>query len=144
MRLASMLNDVFVSLFKRPFTERYPYVTRPAPERMRGRLEWDASKCTGCLLCVKDCPADAIDVKIIDRAAKRFTFKYRTDRCIYCAQCVESCRPGALSMSRENWHLAATSKEPFYVVYGEKEPAAADAKAGTTAGSTADAAAAKA
>ena len=38
-----MLTDVFVSLFKRPFTERYPYVVRPAPPRLRGKLLWDES-----------------------------------------------------------------------------------------------------
>jgi len=40
MKIASMLNDVFVSLFKRPFTELYPYAVHPAPARLRGKLLW--------------------------------------------------------------------------------------------------------
>jgi formate hydrogenlyase subunit 6/NADH:ubiquinone oxidoreductase subunit I len=120
MRIGSMFNDVFLSLFKRPFTERYPFVVRPVPERTRGRLAYEMSKCTGCMLCVRDCPADAISVTVVDRAAKKFVFRYRTDRCIYCAQCVASCKPQALSMSRDDWHLAATDKGPFTVVYGEE------------------------
>ena len=117
MRIGSMLSDIMRSLVRRPFTERYPFVVRPAPERTRGRLEWDAEKCTGCMLCVKDCPADAIQVTVIDRAAKKFIFRYRTDRCVYCGQCVVSCKPGALSMSAEHWHLSSTTKESFSVVY---------------------------
>jgi len=119
MRIGSMLGDIMRSLVRRPFTERYPFVTRPAPERTRGRLEWDAGKCTGCMLCVKDCPADAIRVTVVDRAARRFTFAYRTDRCVYCGQCVVSCKPGALSMSSAQWHLSSTRKEDFSLFYGD-------------------------
>jgi formate hydrogenlyase subunit 6/NADH:ubiquinone oxidoreductase subunit I len=117
MKIASMLNDVFASLFKRPFTERYPYVVRPAPARLRGKLLWDESKCDGCNLCVRDCPAGAIKVEVIDRAAKKFAYHYRVDRCIYCAQCVVSCKEGALSMSSTLYHLASTDKRTFTEVY---------------------------
>lgn len=116
-----MLGDVARSLVRRPFTERYPFVVRPAPERTRGRLEWDEALCTGCVLCVKDCPADAIQITVVDRAAKKFIFRYRTDRCVYCGQCVVSCRPKALLMSPVHWHLASTTKESFAVAYGENQ-----------------------
>ncbi len=117
MKIASMLNDVLRSTFKRPFTELYPYRTRPAPARLRGKLLWDESKCDGCKLCVRDCPARAIEVEVIDRAAKRFAFHYRVDRCIYCSQCVVSCKEGALSMSSTEYHLASTDKKKFREVY---------------------------
>jgi formate hydrogenlyase subunit 6/NADH:ubiquinone oxidoreductase subunit I len=120
-RIGSMIGDVARSLFKRPFTERYPFVARQAPERARGKLLWEMSKCTGCMACVRDCPADAIQVTIVDRAAKKFVFHYRTDRCIYCAQCVSSCRTHALAMSRDEWHLSSTNRGPFTVVYGATE-----------------------
>jgi len=114
-----MLGDITRSFLRRPITERYPFVVRPVAERTRGCLEWDASLCTGCMLCVKDCPADAIHITVVDRAAKKFTFRYRTDRCVYCGQCVVSCRPKALSLSPVKWHLASTTKQVFSVVYGE-------------------------
>ena len=120
IRIGSMINDVTRSLFKRPFTQRYPFVVEPVAERTRGQLEWDREKCNGCGLCARDCPAQAIEVKTIDRAQKRFIYNYRTDRCIYCGQCVESCKPGALVLSKDRWHLAATNKEPFSLQYGEK------------------------
>ncbi len=117
MRIGSMLSDITRSLFRKPFTERYPFVVRPAPERTRGQLVWDGAKCTGCMLCVKDCPADAIQITVVDRAARKYIFRYRTDRCVYCGQCVESCKPVALSMSSELWHLSSTSKESFNLVF---------------------------
>ncbi len=112
-----MLNDVVVSIFRRPFTERYPYRVKAAPARLRGKLLWDESKCDGCKLCVRDCPARAIEVEVVDRAAKKYAYHYREDRCIYCAQCVVSCREGALSMSSTDYHLASTDKKSFAKVY---------------------------
>jgi formate hydrogenlyase subunit 6/NADH:ubiquinone oxidoreductase subunit I len=112
-----MLSDVFASLFRRPFTERYPFAVRPAPARLRGKLLWDQGKCRGCMLCVRDCPAQAIEVEVVDRAAKRYAFRYYLDRCIYCAQCVSSCRDGALSMSSDLYHLAAPDKSGFVETY---------------------------
>ncbi|HUJ74587.1 MAG TPA: 4Fe-4S binding protein [bacterium] len=117
MKIASMLNDVFRSTFRRPFTELYPYRQKPAPPGLRGKLLWDESKCDGCKLCVRDCPARAIEVEVVDRAAKKFAYHYRTDRCIYCAQCVVSCKEGALSMSSTLYHLASTDKRKFTEVY---------------------------
>jgi formate hydrogenlyase subunit 6/NADH:ubiquinone oxidoreductase subunit I len=115
-----MLNDVFVSLFKRPFTERYPYKVKPASANLRGKLLWDEEKCDGCKLCVRDCPAKAIEVEVVDRAAKKFAYHYRMDRCIYCAQCVTSCPEGALTMSSSLYHLASTDKADFTEVYSAK------------------------
>jgi formate hydrogenlyase subunit 6/NADH:ubiquinone oxidoreductase subunit I len=112
-----MLNDVFASIFKRPFTELYPYRVKAAPPRLRGKLLWDESKCDGCKLCVRDCPAKAIEVEVVDRAAKKYAYHYRVDRCIYCAQCVVSCTEGALSMSSTEYHLASTDKRTFTEVY---------------------------
>ncbi len=127
-----MLNDVFASTFKRPFTERYPYKVRPAPARLRGKLLWEEEKCKGCMLCVRDCPARAIEIEVADRAAKKYVFHYRLDRCIYCAQCVASCREGALSMSSTLYHLASGDTTTFTEVYraGSTGACAEDGSAG--------------
>ena len=115
-----MLTDVFASIFKRPFTELYPYQVKAAPVRLRGKLLWDESKCDGCKLCVRDCPARAIEVEVVDRAAKKYAYHYRVDRCVYCAQCVVSCKEGALSMSSTEYHLASTDKAAFTEVYSAR------------------------
>jgi len=120
MKIASMLNDVFVSLFRRPFTELYPFAVKPAPARLRGKLLWAEDKCKGCMLCVRDCPAKAIEIEVADRATRKYVFHYRIDRCIYCAQCVASCKEDALTMSSTLYHLASADKATFTEVYTSK------------------------
>jgi formate hydrogenlyase subunit 6/NADH:ubiquinone oxidoreductase subunit I len=121
MKFGAMLGDMLRSLFKRPVTEMYPFTTQAAPQRLRGELHYNPEKCTGCQLCVKDCPSNAIELVTIDRAAKRFVMRYHLDRCTYCAQCVQNCRFSCLSMSNEQWELAALNKEAFTVTYGRDE-----------------------
>ncbi len=121
MTIGSMFGDVFRSLFKRPFTERYPFQRPQVPERLRAKVVWNPENCSGCQLCVKDCPANALELIVVDKARKRFVMRYHADRCIYCAQCVESCRFKCLGFSTEEWELASASKVPFEVLYGRDE-----------------------
>ncbi|MBP6470317.1 MAG: 4Fe-4S binding protein [Chloroflexi bacterium] len=118
MKIATMLGDVWQSIWQRPITQKYPFERLDAPVRLRGKLHWNPEKCTGCALCNKDCPANAIEIITVDKKEKRFVMKYHMDRCTYCAQCVESCRFSCIEMSDEEWELAATDKTPFTVTYG--------------------------
>lgn len=120
MKVGRMLGDVLRSLFRRPVTVKYPFERTAAPERLRGQLRFNPEKCTGCSLCVKDCPASAIELITLDKANKRFALRYHIDRCTYCAQCVQSCRFKCLEMLNDRWELAALSKDPFTVYYGDK------------------------
>lgn len=119
MKLASMWKDAVQGLVSKPATEQYPLVRAVSPERLRGCLHWDPESCTGCGLCAKDCPADAIEVFVLDRKAKRFVFRYNVDRCTFCAQCVASCRQGCLAMCNDEWELAALNKDGFVKYWGE-------------------------
>jgi formate hydrogenlyase subunit 6/NADH:ubiquinone oxidoreductase subunit I len=121
MKLGSMFGEVARSLFRKSATEKYPFERYPAPARLRGQVRYNAEKCTGCMLCVKDCPANAIEIIAIDKPNKRFIMRYHMDRCTYCAQCVEDCRFDCIEMSHEQWELAALDKQPFTVIYGRDE-----------------------
>ncbi len=121
MRIGAMLGDISRSLFTRPVTERYPFERRPTPERLRGQLTFDATKCTGCKICVRDCPAFAVDLQVVDKATKRFVMRFHTDRCTFCAQCVVSCNFDALGMSHERWELAALDRASFTLLLGRPE-----------------------
>jgi NAD(P)H-quinone oxidoreductase subunit I len=118
-RIGTMFGDLMHSLITPPVTRRYPFERFPVPTRLRGKLIWNPASCIGCGLCVKDCPADAIDLITLDKQAKRFVMHYRVDRCTFCAQCVESCRRGSLQMSNEEWELAAIQRSDFDLYYGE-------------------------
>lgn len=121
MKIGSMFSDVFKSLFRRPATQSYPLERAPSPPRLRSKLLYDPSQCTGCQLCIKDCPSDAIELITLDRVNKRFVMRYHVDRCTFCDQCVVTCRFKCLSMSNEDWELASLHKEPFTVDYGKDE-----------------------
>ena len=125
MRIGAMLGDISRSLFKKPATQLYPFTRTPAPERLRGKLMFEPDKCTGCRICVRDCPANALELCVIDKTAKRFVLRFRSDRCTFCAQCVFSCNFDAISLSHDSWELAALSKEPFDVPCGRPEDIAA-------------------
>ena len=121
MKMASMFTDVLTSVFQKPSTEKYPAKQYSTPERLRGCLEWDKGNCTGCGLCAMDCPAQALEMIILDRKAKRFVMRYHLDRCTFCAQCVFSCRQGCLRTSNTNWELAALDHTFYYKSYGDED-----------------------
>ncbi len=118
-KLSAMWKDGLGTFIKSPATERYPFVRIDAPEYLRSKLHWDLENCTGCQLCAKDCPADAIDIITIDKKAKQFVFRYYVDRCTFCSQCVVSCNKNCLSMANDEWELAALKREDFIVYYGK-------------------------
>ncbi len=118
MKLGGMWRDALRGLIQRPVTQKYPFERLAAPERLRSKLQWNLEECTGCGLCAKDCPADAIDVVVLDRKAKRFVFRYHVDRCTFCGQCVVSCRKNCLTMPEDDWELAALNREDLVVYYG--------------------------
>jgi formate hydrogenlyase subunit 6/NADH:ubiquinone oxidoreductase subunit I len=118
-RFGTMLPDITRSLFRRPATEHYPAVQSETPPRLRGALEWNPSTCTGCGLCVMDCPAYALELTVLDRKAKRFVMVYHVDRCTFCGQCVMSCRQGSIALSSEKWELAALDQKSFLTCFGD-------------------------
>lgn len=121
MKLGSLLGELISSLFKKPVTITYPAKREEAPESFRGKLMYDHVKCSGCGLCVRDCPADALDLIVLDKANKRFVMRYNADRCTFCDQCVISCKFDALELSRSDWELANVSREPMDILYGREE-----------------------
>jgi formate hydrogenlyase subunit 6/NADH:ubiquinone oxidoreductase subunit I len=120
MKIGTMFKDILRSFFTKHDTQLYPVERIAPPERYRGILSYKPSVCTGCSLCVRDCPSDAIELVILDRAAKQYVMKYHMDRCIYCGQCMVNCKPKGIGMSNQDWEHAALEKK-FMVYYGNDE-----------------------
>lgn len=118
MKLAGMFQDITRSLVKHPVTEQTPSI---APLRLRGKLEFTAEGCTGCALCAKDCPANAIELIRLDERGKRFVIRYSIDRCTFCGQCVSSCRNECLKMSGGEWSLAEPTRDDYTVYFGDED-----------------------
>ncbi len=129
-RPGRMFHEVMRSMFRKAATVRYPFVKVQMPARFRGRLKFDASKCIGCKLCMKDCPSGAITIQKV--GDKRFEAVFDFARCMYCAQCVDTCPKKALEATGE-FELAQLDRGKLIVTFKNDCPvaAAAAAPAGT-------------
>ena len=114
----SMLSQVFTQMFKKPFTNKFPAKYAPnnttkfleevgagnieiippvgVPPGYRGKIQYDKDKCTGCKLCLKVCPSEAIEFKESEKKIKIYLA-----RCTFCSQCNDICPFKCLSMSNE-------------------------------------------
>jgi formate hydrogenlyase subunit 6/NADH:ubiquinone oxidoreductase subunit I len=142
----AMLGEVLSHVLKKPATSRYPFVAARMPENFRGKLVSYDSKCTGCKLCMMDCPSHAITITKV--AEKQFEVIIDLDKCIYCGQCVDSCNRKALQVTQE-FELASLDRSTLRVRIGaepkpaaevatvvEAKPAADSASAETAAGAS--------
>ena len=106
--LAFMLPRLLGSLFRRPFTVKYPFAPAEVSPAYRGELLFDAEACVGCGLCVRDCPAFALE--LIEIAEKQYDLIYHRGRCAFCGQCEEVCPQGAIALSTA-FELASAEKK---------------------------------
>ena len=110
----AMLRQVLESIFLKAATTKYPRVKKEMPDKFRGRIAFDPAKCIGCGMCMRDCPAGAINIKKVGE--NKFEAEIDLGRCIYCAQCVDSCPKKALESTRE-YELASLDRDKLKVVY---------------------------
>lgn len=104
--LAHLLPELVRTLFGRRVTVRFPFTPLELPAYFRGRVVVRPELCAGCGLCVRDCPAFALELEREGR--EQFRLIHYHDRCAYCGQCEDSCRLGAIALVNE--FVPATSR----------------------------------
>jgi len=114
----------FGTMFKKVYTQQYPFDTFATAPRYHGRHVLNRhpdglEKCVGCELCAWACPADAIYVEGGDNTdteryspGERYGKVYQINylRCIFCGLCVEACPTRSLTMSNE-YELALDNRQ---------------------------------
>lgn len=114
----TMLFELVRQMFEKPATNKFPakYAPKtvhgliaavqagktklnppiPVPEGFRGKIQYDREACIGCQLCIKVCPAHAIEFLPDKKKIRIFVAQ-----CIRCAQCTDVCPKKCLWMSTE-------------------------------------------
>jgi len=128
-RISPIFKRAASHIFTKPATTKYPFVKPEIPGNARCKTVYEVTCCnvidigtgtsedglnldvksivgTNCSVCVRDCPAAAIE--IVEVEGKRRP-QIRFDKCIFCHQCVESCPRGAIKSS-VFYELATTDK----------------------------------
>ena len=110
-RPGKILGLALTGLYKKPATVAYPAGPLEINPLYRGLLKFDSGSCNGCQLCVKDCPCKALRVENIGtKEEKEFKMDFDMSLCIFCGQCVDSCRRGCLALTPQI-ELAVLDKE---------------------------------
>jgi len=111
-RTGKILPLTLKSMVQKPATVSYPYNRSDVFTDVRGKLVFDAPKCVGCKMCVRDCPTGAIRIETVGE--KQYKAVLQMDLCIFCGQCADSCNKDALECSTE-FELAGLSRKDMEV-----------------------------
>ena len=125
-------------IFTKPATTKYPFVKPTLPKDTRGKVVYEIKSCnvidigttpslsldvksitgSNCRVCVRDCPAKAIEIVEVEGGKKRPQIDL--NKCVFCYQCVESCPRKAITSS-ELYELATTDKGSLIMKPNSKE-----------------------
>jgi formate hydrogenlyase subunit 6/NADH:ubiquinone oxidoreductase subunit I len=108
------------NLLSGPATEPFPFGAAFAPKTLRGRVQFDASACTGCRVCAYVCPAGAI---AFAETPDGLEFTLWHDSCVFCGLCVHYCLSKALRQT-DDWHLSHLQADKFSMVERDMIPIA--------------------
>ena len=103
--------EAFYNLFKKRATQKYPAAPANIAEGFRGKQILDLKNCISCSLCARECPANAIEMVVVDGKKRPLI---HLDRCIFCYQCADTC-PRKVFQSSKIFELAVTDKSTLVI-----------------------------
>lgn len=128
-----MVKELLGQLFKKPNTNPFPAAQLPptitgliekvgkgeaalnppvpSPAKLRGKMTYNRDTCIGCKLCIKVCPAHAIDFLPANKKVRIFV-----SQCIQCGQCCEICPKQCLELSGEFLNASHDRYAPALVI----------------------------
>jgi formate hydrogenlyase subunit 6/NADH:ubiquinone oxidoreductase subunit I len=115
----NIAKEAFSNLFKKRATEKYPEVPAHVAEGFRGKQVLNLANCISCGLCARECPANAIEMVVVDGKKRPLI---HLDQCVFCYQCADTC-PRKVFQSSKDFELAVTDKSTL-VLKPESVPVA--------------------
>ena len=93
-------------IYRKPVTLQFPEERSEMPERFRGFVHNDMTKCDSCNICAKLCPVDCIYIESEGKGKERMMTRYAIDynKCIWCSLCTEHCPTDCITMSHDYDH----------------------------------------
>jgi formate hydrogenlyase subunit 6/NADH:ubiquinone oxidoreductase subunit I len=113
-RPGAIVWSVLGSLFRKPATIGYPFEKFSMQPNFRGKPNLHSERCTGCRLCIRDCPSHAIMITKVGE--KKFEASIDLGRCLYCAQCMDTCPRKVIEMTPD-FELAQFDRGMLKVVF---------------------------
>ncbi|WP_343183201.1 NADH-quinone oxidoreductase subunit NuoI [Buchnera aphidicola (Neophyllaphis podocarpi)] len=98
---------VFINIFSKSETKRYPEESVNLSPRYRGRIVLTRDpdgeeRCVACNLCSAVCPVDCISLQKSEKNNGRWYakfFRINFSRCIFCGLCEEACPTTAIQLT---------------------------------------------
>lgn len=93
----SIVKEVLLSIFKKPFTRLYPKEKLKPFKNFRGRINYHPDRCIGCRMCEKYCPVGAVKFKAKGK------IEFDLGICVVCGMCQDVCpaNPKAIEISND-------------------------------------------
>jgi NADH-quinone oxidoreductase subunit I len=120
LTLGKMIYNLFNR--KKMITVNYPEQKYEYSSRFKGNhiltVKKDGSiRCTACMLCATNCPADCIRITAAehdDPTVEKYPIAYEIDvlRCVFCGFCEEACPVDAIRMGPE-WQTPGVNGDQF-------------------------------
>lgn len=105
----NFLKVLIRNLRKGPSTDPFPFGETFTPEALRGRIAFDASRCSACRMCEHVCAGGAIHFEETPQGVE-FVLWHNT--CTFCGLCEHYCVPKAIHLTND-WHLAHKQEDKY-------------------------------